>query len=34
MATHSPLTCKYSDRILRMVDGMIVEETSCAELPS
>jgi len=34
MATHSPLTCKYSDRILRMVDGFIVEETSCAELPS
>jgi putative ABC transport system ATP-binding protein len=32
MATHSPLTCKYSDRILRMVDGSIVEETSCAEL--
>ena len=33
MATHSPLTCKYSDRILRMVDGLIVEETSCSELP-
>ena len=34
MATHSPLTCKYSDRILRMVDGSIVEESSCVELPS
>jgi putative ABC transport system ATP-binding protein len=34
MATHSPLTCKYSDRILRMVDGIIVEETSCSELPA
>jgi len=33
MATHSPLTCQYSDRILRMVDGRVVEETSCAELP-
>jgi putative ABC transport system ATP-binding protein len=34
MATHSPLTCHYSDRILRMVDGRVVEETSCAELPA
>jgi putative ABC transport system ATP-binding protein len=34
MATHSPLTCQYSDRILRMVDGRVVEETSCAELPA
>jgi putative ABC transport system ATP-binding protein len=34
MATHSPLTCKYSDRILRMVDGFITEESSCVELPS
>jgi len=34
MATHSPLTCQYSDRILRMVDGRVVEEKSCAELPA
>ena len=34
MATHSPLTCQYSDRILRMVDGRVVEETPCAELPT
>jgi putative ABC transport system ATP-binding protein len=29
MATHTPLTCKYADRILRMVDGVVTEETSC-----
>jgi len=29
MATHAALTCRYADRILRMVDGIIVEETSC-----
>ena len=34
MATHSPLTCRYSDRILRMVDGLVVEEASCREIPS
>ena len=28
MATHTPLTCQYADRILRMVDGVVVEETS------
>jgi putative ABC transport system ATP-binding protein len=33
MATHSPLTCRYSNRILRMVDGLMVEETSCEEIP-
>ena len=33
MATHSPLTCRYSNRILRMVDGLVVEETSCEENP-
>ena len=32
MATHTPLTCRYANRILRMVDGRIVEETSCEEL--
>ncbi len=26
MATHSPLTCRYTDRVLRMVDGVVVEE--------
>jgi putative ABC transport system ATP-binding protein len=29
MATHSPLTCRYADRILRMVDGVVTEEASC-----
>jgi putative ABC transport system ATP-binding protein len=33
MATHSPLTCRYSNRTLRMVDGLVVEETSCEENP-
>jgi putative ABC transport system ATP-binding protein len=28
MATHASLTCRYADRILRMVDGVVVEETS------
>ncbi len=31
MATHTPLTCRYATRILRMVDGVIVEEASCEE---
>jgi len=31
MATHSPLTCQYATRILRMVDGLIFEETPCQE---
>ena len=31
MATHSPLTCRYATRILRMVDGVISEESSCEE---
>jgi len=34
MATHSPLTCKYSDRILRIVDGRVIEETPGTELPA
>lgn len=25
VATHSPLTCRYASRVLRMVDGIIVE---------
>lgn len=33
MATHSPLTCRYASRILRMVDGAVSEETSCGEMP-
>jgi putative ABC transport system ATP-binding protein len=32
MATHTPLTCQYATRILRMVDGVIAEETSCEEM--
>jgi len=32
MATHSPRTCKYASRILRMIDGTVVEETSGGEL--
>lgn len=32
MASHSPLTCRYATRILRMVDGVITEETSCEEM--
>jgi putative ABC transport system ATP-binding protein len=34
MATHSPLTCRFSDRILRMVDGIVVEEKVDREMPS
>jgi len=33
MATHSSLTCRYATRILRMVDGVITEETSGEERP-
>ena len=32
MATHSPLTCQYSDRTLRMVDGRVAEEKARGEL--
>ncbi len=31
MATHSPMTCRYADRILRMVDGALQEISSCPE---
>ena len=31
MATHSPLTCRFTDRILRIVDGVVVEDQSCPE---
>jgi len=34
MATHSPLTCRYTDRMLRMVDGVAIEENSCSERES
>jgi putative ABC transport system ATP-binding protein len=34
MATHSPLTCRFSDRILRMIDGIVVEESITREMPS
>jgi len=32
MATHSPLTGRFADRVLRMVDGVVVEETSSREM--
>jgi putative ABC transport system ATP-binding protein len=32
MVTHTPLTCKFADRILRMVDGIITEPDSCIEI--
>lgn len=32
MVTHTPLTCKFADRILRMVDGVIMEPASCTEI--
>jgi len=32
MATHTPITCRYATKILRMVDGTIVEEASCEEI--
>lgn len=31
VATHSPLTCSYVDRILTMVDGVVSEETQPGE---
>jgi putative ABC transport system ATP-binding protein len=31
MATHSLLTCRFTDRMLRMVDGIVVEETFSGE---
>jgi putative ABC transport system ATP-binding protein len=34
MATHSPLTCRFSDRIMRMIDGIVVEESVTQEMPS
>jgi putative ABC transport system ATP-binding protein len=31
MATHSPLTCRYADRMLRMEDGVVVEAACPSE---
>ena len=31
MATHSPLTSRFADRLLRMVDGVVVEEAPGGE---
>ncbi len=32
MATHSQITCRYANRILRMIDGIVVEESSLERL--
>lgn len=32
IVTHTPLICKFADRILRMVDGVITEPASCTEI--
>ena len=32
MATHSPLTCRFTDQILRLVDGVVVEDPSAPEI--
>jgi putative ABC transport system ATP-binding protein len=32
MATHSPLSCKYVDRVMRLVDGVIQEEDLSSEI--
>jgi len=29
MVTHTPLACKYADRILKMVDGVVTEDETC-----
>ena len=34
MATHSPLTFRFSDRILRMIDGIVVDEGAPREMPT
>jgi putative ABC transport system ATP-binding protein len=31
VATHSPLTCRYVDRTMRMVDGVLEEDHPCSE---
>lgn len=32
MVSHAVMTCKYADRIMRMVDGTVVEDISCEGL--
>ncbi len=34
MATHSPLTCRYTDRVLRIVDGVVMEDAPLPERPA
>jgi putative ABC transport system ATP-binding protein len=34
MATHSSLTCQYAHRILRMVDGIVIEESTPKRIDS
>jgi ABC-type lipoprotein export system ATPase subunit len=29
MVTHTPLACRYADRILKMVDGVVTEDEKC-----
>jgi len=29
MVTHTPLACRYADRILKMVDGVVTEDDRC-----
>jgi len=31
MVSHAVITCEYAERILRMVDGIVIEDTSCEE---
>lgn len=31
VATHSPLTCQFTDRVLRMMDGLVTEEKTAPE---
>jgi ABC-type lipoprotein export system ATPase subunit len=30
MVTHTPLACRYADRILKMVDGVVTEDEKCS----
>lgn len=34
MATHAPLTCRYADRVLKMVDGIVVEDAASRVITS
>lgn len=31
MVTHTPMACRFADRVLRMVDGVVMDEASCEE---